>query len=46
VQFDIMVEKQNKLAIDDMQVKNSDMLVANNNGLVADDDMLVVDYYI
>lgn len=45
VQFDIMVEKQKKLAMDDMQVENSDMLVANDNGLVADDDMLVVDDY-
>ena len=53
VQFDIMVEKQKKLAMDEMQVENSDVLVvndnelvANDNGLVADDDMLVVDYYI
>ena len=53
VQFDIMAEKQKKLAMDEMQVENSDMLVANDNelvandnGLVADDGMLVEDYYI
>ena len=35
VQFNIMAEKQKKLAMDEMQVENSDMLVANDNGLVA-----------